>query len=633
MAPMHASQQPNKMKAALEFLKKQMRIAGYRADALRFSLMNKFNFVSSVGVGQKGFSKEGISDALLISRLEETAGDGRIDGFVPGFVYMWMEKANPFNPEMLAYSENITKYNHELYLIGRGLLDTVVELPINGTTATVTSVAGEQAFIGTVKPEDILVGPGQARRFMLEAASENSEPTKAEAERAHRALMHAEAIRSELVANEELNAAGQLEGAKLVVRVMPKQFQADAQNKVSASYTLFDAEGKEVLKGQTGATSSFSVTIDFANGGKVKLHDAENKDTLPGKLIYEEGVTDSSTIKDQVALDAIDQAISVRDYLTEVIGRNSIDGKGMDLVCTIHFRRGYNNAFWNGRQMTFGDGDGTHFKTFVLRDVFGHEIFHGVTEHLGGLTYQGESGALNEHFSDFHGVMVLMRYRYKQGNPLSENELWLVGAGLFTDKVKTNNKRNPNKLPALRNAEEPGTGYTADFGSDPQPNHYNNRYKGSADNGGVHYNSGIVNAISVEFIKTYLAALFGIKISEVNKFLTSQASVQAFAGFAEANGQQPWDFPVKLWYRAEQILIDKFGSRANFSQFGLATKLAARELLGKESSEVEAMLDRAFQKYGVTPAKDVPGGPRPPFPIPGGSGAGMWKIIGIGVGL
>ena len=86
-------------------------------------------------------------------------------------------------------------------------------------------------------------------------------------------------------------------------------------------------------------------------------------------------------------------------------GRRSVDGNGATLVITVHYGVDYDNAFWDGAQLVFGDGDGVVFDRFTKpADVMAHEFTHGVTQFTAGLIYQDQSGALNESVSDVFAV-------------------------------------------------------------------------------------------------------------------------------------------------------------------------------------------------------------------------------------
>ncbi|MGF3948647.1 M4 family metallopeptidase, partial [Staphylococcus aureus] len=133
-------------------------------------------------------------------------------------------------------------------------------------------------------------------------------------------------------------------------------------------------------------------------------HDARHTEGWPGALARAEG---AATTGDAAVDEAYDGFGSTWTLYREVYGRNSIDDAGMALVGTVHYGEDYQNAFWNGEQMVFGDGDGVVFGRFTASlDVIGHELTHGVTEHTAGLVYSGQSGALNESVSDVFGILV-----------------------------------------------------------------------------------------------------------------------------------------------------------------------------------------------------------------------------------
>jgi Zn-dependent metalloprotease len=224
----------------------------------------------------------------------------------------------------------------------------------------------------------------------------------------------------------------------------------------------------------------------------------------------------------------------------------------MKLDSTVHYGEEYNNAFWNGTQMVYGDGDGDIFQRFTKSiDVIGHELTHGVTQYEAALEYEGQAGALNESFSDIFGSLV-KQHVFKQ---TADKADWLIGSGLFTKKI--------NGL-ALRSMKEPGSAYDdPTIGIDPQPDHMKNYVKTSSDNGGVHINSGIPNRAF------YLTAL-------------------ELGGYA-------WERAGKIWYI---VLTEKLRERSNFQMAANSTFEVAGDIFEKNGEEQKA-IKKAWNEVGI----------------------------------
>jgi len=292
------------------------------------------------------------------------------------------------------------------------------------------------------------------------------------------------------------------------------------------------------------------------------VYTADQNTTLPGRKVRGEG--DSAT--GDVAVDeAYDGSGATYDLYQEIYGRYSIDDQGMDLISTVHYGVGYDNAFWNGEQMTYGDGDEDLpederlFNRFTIAlDIIAHEMTHGVTQFEAGLVYRNQPGALNESFSDVFGVLVNQRVK---GQTAAEAD-WLIGAGLFTQNVNAQ---------GIRSMKAPGTAYDDPrLGKDPQPAHMDDIYTGPDDNGGVHINSGIPNRAF------YIAAL-------------------DIGGYA-------WDKAGRIWYIT---LRDKLGQTADFQEAARQTLLVAADLFGQGSLEQQAVR-KGWSEVGV--AIDSPAG-------------------------
>lgn len=271
------------------------------------------------------------------------------------------------------------------------------------------------------------------------------------------------------------------------------------------------------------------------------VFDAKSGESLPGLLVRKEG---EAATGDPAADEAYDGLGHTHSLYADVFGRNSIDGLGMPLKATVHFGNLYDNAFWDGQQMVFGDGDGEIFEGFTRSlSVIGHELAHGVTQFSAGLAYRNQAGAINESVSDVFGAMVEQYFRRQS----SADASWLIGEGLFTPQVEGS---------ALRSMKAPGTAYDDDvLGKDPQPDSMDSYVRTSADNGGVHINSGIPN--------------------------------RAFCLVALALGGNAWEAPGQIWY--DTLTGGSLPPKATFSVFAKATAASARELFGAESAEHDAV--------------------------------------------
>ncbi len=304
----------------------------------------------------------------------------------------------------------------------------------------------------------------------------------------------------------------------------------------------------------TGRRAQVTATLPAAP--ERQIHDAENGTRLPGRLIRAEG---ADPVDDVAANEAYDGLGATWDLFWEAYQRDSLDNKGLALVASVHFDVRYDNAFWDGAQMVFGDGDGVYFDGFTSSiDVIGHELTHGLTQFTAGLTYVGQSGALNESVSDVFGSLVKQRLRRQT----AEQADWLIGEGIFTDRVSG---------VALRSLKEPGTAYDDPaLGKDPQPAHMRDfldlPHDGEHDNGGVHSNSGIPNRAF------YLAA----------------AEIGGFA----------WEGAGQVWFDA--VTGRGVPKDVDFSGFAALTVQAATKRHGAASAVTRAVA-AGWRGVGVVP--------------------------------
>ncbi len=333
-----------------------------------------------------------------------------------------------------------------------------------------------------------------------------------------------------------------------------------ARNKANASDFINTRNKTIEMQNQPGGIQP-RVGQDFQ--GAREVYDAKGRQTQPGEKARFEGEKPTGNVEVDNAYDFTGQ---IKDFYVKEYGRNGIDGKGMKYVSTVNYGKNYENAFWDGKQMTYGrPGPDSPFKTFVLRDVAAHEVTHGVTEMEANLRYWGQAGALNESHSDVFGALV---EQYARGQTADKGS-WLMGEGIWKENVK--NAR------ALRDMKNPGTAYdNPAIGKDPQPGHMKDYVKTWGDNGGVHYNSGIPN--------------------------------RAFVNYALDVGGKAWEGPGHVWFEARKMA----GENPSFAQFAQHTIDAAKKL---NRVEDVPKLEKAWESVGVKPdinAKDThtPGGGR-----------------------
>ncbi|BAC12622.1 microbial metalloproteinase [Oceanobacillus iheyensis HTE831] len=279
--------------------------------------------------------------------------------------------------------------------------------------------------------------------------------------------------------------------------------------------------------------------FDVTRGDGVVTYDnttGTNVDVLSFNKMFSDGA----------AVDAHANAQKTYDYFLDTFGRNSVDDNGQILISAVHVGDNWNNASWNGRQMSYGDGDGIRFHPLAGGlDVAAHEMSHGVIQHTANLIYRNESGALNESFADIFGAMV-------------DRENWLMGEDIMADGTL-----------ALRSLEDPAV-LIERRTQEPYPDHWDRRYVGPLDNGGVHINSSINNKAA------YLVAEGGEHYDVVVEGVGRAATEQ-------------------IYYRALDLYLT---STSDFSMMRQAAIQAATDLYGSNSLHVEAV-EQAYNAVGV----------------------------------
>ena len=307
------------------------------------------------------------------------------------------------------------------------------------------------------------------------------------------------------------------------------------------------------LRGERAVRGLVASAAPASAHGRRTIFDCATGTFLPAATVAR--TEDGPASADDSVNRAFDGLGSTRDFYRDVFDRDSLDGHGMRLNAYVHRGMGYNNAFWDGSQMVFGDGDDMLFTDFTKSlDVIAHELTHGVTEFACGLEYHNQSGALNESMSDVFGSLV----KQWAGKETADQADWLIGAEVFTPEIGAD---------ALRSLKAPGKAYNnPTLGRDPQPDHMSKYVMlpdtDEGDNGGVHINSGIPN-------KAFHLTAIGI------------------GGYA-------WEAPGHIWYATLQASTPS----TNFQQFADTTYLKAGQLYGSQSTEQQAVL-AAWKEVGI----------------------------------
>jgi Zn-dependent metalloprotease len=267
------------------------------------------------------------------------------------------------------------------------------------------------------------------------------------------------------------------------------------------------------------------------------IHDLNHATSGLGTVVRAEG---QRKTKDPSVNEAYDGLGATYAMYSDAFNRNSIDGAGMALHAFVHFGTSYNNAFWDGQQMLFGDGDGSLFVSFTRSlDVIGHELTHGVVQYEANLLYSGQPGALNESVADVFGSLVKQHAK----GETAEQADWLIGADCVGPKLQT----------ALRSLKAPGTANQYDN----QPSTMDDYARTADDHGGVHQNSGIPN--------------------------------HAFYLAATAVGGNAWEVAGRVWYDA--LRDPRIRPNSGFRSFANATVRQAANLYGAGSKEATAVAD------------------------------------------
>jgi Zn-dependent metalloprotease len=304
------------------------------------------------------------------------------------------------------------------------------------------------------------------------------------------------------------------------------------------------------LRGERRVRPAFAALVNPGHGERT-IWDAQHRERLETAELVRSETSGPTT--DGAVNRAFEHLGTTRKFYSKVFSRNSIDGFGMRLNGYVHYGRRFDNAFWDGQEMVFGDGDGRLFADFTLAlDVVGHELTHGVTQTTAALVYHNQSGALNESISDVFGSLIK---QWSRNQAASEAD-WLIGVEILTPGFTGD---------ALRSMKDPGHAYDNPImGKDPQPAHMRGYVElpdtARGDNGGVHINSGIPN--------------------------------KAFYLVATNIGGNAWQVPGHIWYES----LKASNPTSDFSEFAQTTVTKAAQLYGVDA---QGAVQDAWEQVGI----------------------------------
>jgi Zn-dependent metalloprotease len=335
---------------------------------------------------------------------------------------------------------------------------------------------------------------------------------------------------------------------KVLVRFSRDRKLSAATRKTFAEAARFDKEWREVRAARTRLSLvareilPSQLTAAPAGPPAVMVFNCNHGTVLPGTLVPKPKTSSDATAKRTFV-----DTTGVAKFYKKLFGRDSIDNAGMALISSIHYSVKYNNAFWTGSQMVYGDGDGNIFVDFTKADdVIGHELTHGVTQHSLALSYSNQPGGLNESMSDVFGSM----FRQWEAKQVVTKADWLIGKEIMGPGALAQG------FTCLRDMSNPAAAHCLA----PQPTKFSQYHDGMDP----HESSGIPNF--------------------------------AFYKAAMAIGGKSWKKAGVIWYQA----LTGFGPTPNMKMgaFANRTRSLAGSLFPSEPA-VKTAVDNAWTAVGL----------------------------------
>ncbi len=330
--------------------------------------------------------------------------------------------------------------------------------------------------------------------------------------------------------------------------------------------------GNAMYSGTVSISTSGSYSMSDPSRGGNNTTDLNGATSGNGTLFTDADDTwgdGTASNRQTAAVDAHYGSQLTWDYYKNAHGRNGIFNNGQGARSRVHYGNAYVNAFWDGTQMTYGDGaSNTHPLTSI--DVAGHEMSHGVNEATANLNYSGDAGGLNEANSDIFGTMV----EFSANNPSDPGD-YLIG-----EKININGNGTP-----LRYMDQPSKdGRSVDCWS--------------TSTGGLdpHYSSGPLNHWF------YLASEgTGSKVIGGVTHSSTACNGATIVGIGR-------DVAAKVWYRT---LTTKLSSGSTYKDAREGAITSAKELYGADSAQCKG-IEAAFNGISVPAGAAACGGTEPP---------------------
>jgi vibriolysin len=313
-----------------------------------------------------------------------------------------------------------------------------------------TNVSG--SFLGNIENDIVSIVPKLSKEEALQIALDNASlPTQ----------------NKPLIANEEVNTYIVQDKNKKARLIYQVSFVIDDNSSPRRPHFMIDVNSGEIIKqweglntaknaigpGGNQKTGQYNYGTDYGylivsdtcqmSSPNVDTYDLKNKTS--GEVLHQFSCTGNPPINTYRLANGAFSPINDAHYFGNVVFNMynqwfKVPPLKTKMKNRVHYGVNYENAFWDGQQMTYGDG-ATRFYPLVAIDVVGHEVSHGFTQQNSNLTYSKQPGGINEAFSDIAGEAT--EYFNNVGKPVRND--WLVGATIVKSGTALRYFADPTK--------------------------------------------------------------------------------------------------------------------------------------------------------------------------------------------